>query len=77
MPKELIKYPIQVFEVFLVGIVPHDDEYVWNNCAINAVYEWFKENVDNRSYVIGTVCYILLFLILCFYNFYKYNIILI
>lgn len=55
MPKELIKYPIQVFEVFLVGIVPHDDEYVWNNCAINAVYEWFKENVDNRSYVIGTV----------------------
>lgn len=55
MPKELIKYPIQVFEVFLVGIAPHDDEYIWNNCAIDAVYEWFKENVDNRSYVIGTV----------------------
>ncbi|OAD56630.1 Tudor domain-containing protein 12, partial [Eufriesea mexicana] len=55
MPEELIKYPMQVVEVFLVGIAPHDEEYVWNNCAIDSVYQWFKENVDNRSYVIGTV----------------------
>ncbi|KAK1137221.1 hypothetical protein K0M31_001743 [Melipona bicolor] len=55
MPEELIKYPIQVMEVFLTGIAPHDNEYVWNNCAIDAVHQWFKENVDDKSYVIGTV----------------------
>ncbi|CAK9822064.1 Putative ATP-dependent RNA helicase TDRD12 [Anthophora retusa] len=55
MPEELIKYPTQVIEVFLTGIVPHDKEYTWNNNAIDAVYQWFKENVDERSYVIGTV----------------------
>ncbi|XP_043604134.1 putative ATP-dependent RNA helicase TDRD12 isoform X3 [Bombus pyrosoma] len=55
MPQELIEYSMQVVEVFLVGIAPHDEEYVWNNCAIDAVYQWFKENVDDRSYVIGTV----------------------
>ena len=53
--EELIRYPSQVIEVFLVGIAPHDDEYVWNSCATDAVYQWFKENVDERSYVIGTV----------------------
>ena len=53
--EELTKYPSQVIEVFLVGIAPHDDEYVWNSCATDAVYQWFKENVDERSYVIGTV----------------------
>ncbi|CAK9807417.1 Putative ATP-dependent RNA helicase TDRD12 [Anthophora plagiata] len=55
MSEELIKYPTQVIEVFLTGIVPHDKEYTWNNNAIDAVYQWFKENVDERSYVIGTV----------------------
>nr|XP_012143302.1 PREDICTED: putative ATP-dependent RNA helicase TDRD12 isoform X2 [Megachile rotundata] len=55
MPEKLVEYPVQVMEVFLVGITPHDDEYVWNNCAIDAVYEWFKENIDEKSYVIGTV----------------------
>ncbi|XP_017788533.1 PREDICTED: putative ATP-dependent RNA helicase TDRD12 [Habropoda laboriosa] len=55
MPEELIKYPTQVIEVFLTGIVPHDNEYMWNNNAVDAVYQWFKENVDERSYVIGTV----------------------
>lgn len=61
MPEELIEYSTQVVEVFLVGIAPHDEEYVWNNCAIDAVYQWFKENVDDRSYVIGTVYYIISF----------------
>ncbi|XP_031837952.1 putative ATP-dependent RNA helicase TDRD12 isoform X5 [Nomia melanderi] len=55
MPEELIKYPAQVVDVFLTDIAPHDDEYVWNRCAIDTVFQWFKDNVDGRSYVIGTV----------------------
>ncbi|XP_015431040.1 PREDICTED: putative ATP-dependent RNA helicase TDRD12 [Dufourea novaeangliae] len=55
MPEEFRKYPTQVIEVFLAGIAPYDNEYVWNHCAIDAVFQWFKENIDERSYVIGTV----------------------
>ncbi|XP_076234936.1 putative ATP-dependent RNA helicase TDRD12 [Calliopsis andreniformis] len=55
MPEEFVKYPTQIVEVFLVGVTPHDEEYVWNNHAVNFVCHWFKENVDERSYVIGTV----------------------
>ncbi|XP_076749741.1 putative ATP-dependent RNA helicase TDRD12 [Xylocopa sonorina] len=55
MPEEFIKYPPEVVEVFLVGIAPHDDEYVWNNCANDMVYQWFKENISDSSYVIGMV----------------------
>ena len=55
IPEKFVKYPVQVMEVFLVGIAPHDEEYVWNNCATDAVYQWFKENIDEKSYVIGTV----------------------
>ncbi|XP_054009470.1 putative ATP-dependent RNA helicase TDRD12 [Hylaeus anthracinus] len=55
LPEEFVKYPTQIMEVFVVGIVPHDDEYNWNRCAFDAVYEWFQNNVDERSYVIGTV----------------------
>lgn len=55
IPEEFVKYPVQVVEVFLVGLAPHDEEYAWNNCATDAVYQWFKENIDEKSYVIGTV----------------------
>ncbi|XP_076635891.1 putative ATP-dependent RNA helicase TDRD12 isoform X2 [Colletes latitarsis] len=55
LPEELIKYPTQAVEVFLAGVVPHDDEYLWNRYAFDAVYQWFKQNVDERSYVIATV----------------------
>lgn len=55
MPEKLIKYPKQVVDVFLVGVAPHDDEYVWNKHALEFICNWFKENVDERSYVIGTV----------------------
>ncbi|CAL7949014.1 unnamed protein product [Xylocopa violacea] len=55
MPEEFTKYPMGVVEVFLVGIAPHDDEYVWNNYATDMVYQWFKENVKDSSYVIGMV----------------------
>ncbi|XP_076298915.1 putative ATP-dependent RNA helicase TDRD12 isoform X2 [Lasioglossum baleicum] len=54
MPEEFRKYPAQVVEVILVGIAPHDNEYVWNRCATDAVFQWFKDNVDDRSYIIGT-----------------------
>lgn len=55
MPEEFVKYPTRVMEVFLVGIVPHDDEYTWNYFVFDTVCQWFRENVDERSYVIGTV----------------------
>ncbi|XP_076652361.1 putative ATP-dependent RNA helicase TDRD12 [Halictus rubicundus] len=55
MPEEFRKYPAQVVEVILAGIAPHDNEYVWNRCATDAVFQWFKDNVDDRSYIIGTV----------------------
>ncbi|XP_043256530.1 uncharacterized protein LOC122399710 [Colletes gigas] len=55
MPEEFMKYPAQTVEVFLAGVVPHDDEYLWNRYAFEAVYQWFKRNVDERSYVIATV----------------------
>lgn len=57
MPEEFVKYPTRVMEVFLVGIVPHDDEYTWNYFVFDTVCQWFRENVDERSYVIGTVNY--------------------
>ncbi|XP_078042214.1 putative ATP-dependent RNA helicase TDRD12 [Augochlora pura] len=55
MPEDLRKYPPQVTEVIITGIAPHDDEYVWNKHATDAVLQWFKNNVDERSYITGTV----------------------
>nr|XP_033337678.1 putative ATP-dependent RNA helicase TDRD12 isoform X3 [Megalopta genalis]XP_033337679.1 putative ATP-dependent RNA helicase TDRD12 isoform X3 [Megalopta genalis]XP_033337681.1 putative ATP-dependent RNA helicase TDRD12 isoform X3 [Megalopta genalis]XP_033337682.1 putative ATP-dependent RNA helicase TDRD12 isoform X3 [Megalopta genalis] len=55
MPEHFRKYPAQVTEVIVTGIAPHDEEYVWSRCATDAVFQWFKDNVDERSYITGTV----------------------
>ncbi|XP_017878258.1 putative ATP-dependent RNA helicase TDRD12 [Ceratina calcarata] len=55
MPEKLANYPVHTVELFLTGIIPPDNEYVWNNHSFDYVYQWFKEHVDDDSYIIGTV----------------------
>ncbi|XP_029663616.1 putative ATP-dependent RNA helicase TDRD12 isoform X3 [Formica exsecta] len=56
IPEELSNLPTHIVEIFLVGIEPHDKEYMWNYYTNQAVHEWFEKNFDERSYIIGKVC---------------------
>lgn len=55
IPEELLNLPTHIVEIFLTGLAPCDEEYIWNNYANEAVHKWFSENFDERSYIIGKV----------------------
>ncbi|KAI4497388.1 hypothetical protein M0802_007399 [Mischocyttarus mexicanus] len=55
LPEELSKLPTHIVEIFLIGIAPCDDEYEWNKCVNEIVYDWFVKNCNRYSYIVGKV----------------------
>ncbi|XP_071581111.1 putative ATP-dependent RNA helicase TDRD12 [Temnothorax nylanderi] len=56
IPEELLNLPTHVVEIFLAGVAPRDEEYMWNRYTDEQVREWFAENFDGGSYIVIKIC---------------------
>ncbi|KAG7187945.1 hypothetical protein KM043_013907 [Ampulex compressa] len=55
LPEELSRMPTPIVEVFLTNLAPWDDEEDWNDRSIDSVHCWFREKLDENSYIVGKV----------------------
>lgn len=47
--------PSHIMEIYLAGVKPCDEEYMWNYDTNEFVHKWLVENYDEGCYLTGKV----------------------